>query len=357
MDRKANQKSAGLYTTAEEIDISQATIGPDLSKVWFDEENGSIAVSVDRLLFDNLTEVVSRYLEPNGYSLNLENVLAVLDSMRLGVFAAVASKAQADGKVAAKKLMPALCMQLPKKNDVGKVLRNFYDEIGRYESELARLQNAELKARQTAESSIKDESARKIIENLRVENLALRADLERNQKKLVNLENAFRASAPASHDDEMPTGARNCVVRSVRVQEGVVLLKTPEAQFTFPLKGMEGTPLTGARAVAFYEGDVVRSVWVYDPLPKPFTSQIARVMSAEGRKIKIRFPSRKETVITLSSDQEAPMRDSQILCKFSGEYLVSLTAIALDNGGKIADLVFDEQTRNQLQDVVGREAS
>ena len=356
MDRKANQKSAGLYTTAEEIDIAQATIGPDLSKVWFDEENGSIAVSVDRLLFDNLTEVASRYLEPNGYSLNLENVLAVIDSMRLGVFAAVSSKSQADGKVTAKKLMPALCMQLPKKNDVGKVLRNFYDEIGRYESELARLQNAELRARQTAESSIKDESARKIIENLRVENLSLRSDLERIQKKLVNLENAFRANAPAS-DDEMPTGARNCVVRSVRVQEGVVLLKTPEAQFTFPLKSMEGTPLAGARAVAFYEGGIVRSVWVYDPLPKPFTSQIARVMSAEGRKIKIRFPSRRETVITLSSEQEAPTRDSQILCKFSGEYLVSLTAITLDNGGKIADLVFDEQTRNQLQDMVGREAS
>jgi hypothetical protein len=173
---------------------------------------------------------------------------------------------------------------------------------------------------------------------------------------MVNLENAFRANAPAS-DDEMPTGARNCVVRSVRVQEGVVLLKTPEAQFTFPLKGMEGTPLAGARAVAFYEGGIVRSVWVYDPMPTPFTSKIAKVMSTEGRKVKIKFPSRRETIITISSDQEAPSRDSKILCKFSGEYLVSLTAVALDSGGKIADLVFDEQTRNQLQEMVGREAS
>jgi hypothetical protein len=357
MDRKANQKSAGLFTTADEIDVSQASIEPDLSKVWFDEERGSIAVSIDRLLFDNLTEVAARYLEPNGFSLNLENVLAVIDSMRLGVFAAGTSKPHPNVKLAAKKLMPALCMQLPKKNDVGKVLRNFYDEIGRYESELARLQDSELKARQSVDMAIKDESARRVIENLRVENLTLRADVERIQKKLVNLENAFRETAPVMHDDEMPSNARNCVVRSVRVQEGVVLLKTPDAQFTFPLKNLEGTPVIGAKAVAFYEGGVARSVWIYDPLPKPFVSQVAKVMSTDGRKIKIKFPSRKESIIGLSSDQTLPARKSQILCEFSGEHLVALTSIATDSGGKIADLVFDEQTRNQLKDVVEREAS
>ena len=357
MDDKTKQKSAGLFTTAEDIDLSEAAIGPDLSKVWFDEESGTIAVSIDRLVFDDLTEVASRYLEPNGYSLNLENVLAVIDSMRLGVFATIGSKHLPDGKPVGKRIMPALYMRLPKKNNVGKVLRSFYDEVGRYEAELARLQLVESKSRQSVDPSIKDESARKVIENLRVENLTLRSDLERIQKKLLSLENLFRENVQATNSGDMPAGAKNCVVRSVRVQEGAVLLKADETQFTIPLRKLEGTPVAGARAVAFYEGGVARSVWVYDPAPEPFYCQVAQVISVEGRKIKIRFPNRKERIIALLSDQEPPAQGGKILCKFSGAHLVSMTSVEIDNGGKIADLLFEEQTINQLKDVGEREAS
>lgn len=357
MDRNAKQKAAGLFTKADEIDISEASIGPELSKVWFDEETGKIAVSVDRLLFDDLTEVTSRYLEPNGYTLNLENMLAVIDSMRLGVFAMTGSKSKDSGQAVAKKLIPALCMQLPKKGDVGKVLRGFYEEVGRYEAELGRLQDAEMRARQSADASIKDDGAKKIIENLRVENLALRGELERFQKKLSSLEVALRNISPAVEGDEMPAGAKTCVVRSVRVQEGVVLLKGSDSQFTFPLKSLEGTPQIGSRAIAFFDGGSARAVHVYDPPPKPFEYHVAQVMSCDGHKIKIKFPTRKEVIISLAAGQPSPSRESQILCRFSEGHLISLTAIAQDLGPRIVDLIFEEQTRNQLKQVLDLEAA
>ena len=74
-DSQANQKQAGVYINANDIDVTDAGLDPSLSKVWTDESTGEIAVSVERILFDSLLDIAARYLEPNGFSLNLENLL------------------------------------------------------------------------------------------------------------------------------------------------------------------------------------------------------------------------------------------------------------------------------------------
>jgi hypothetical protein len=349
------QKLAGIFTAPNEIDVAEASISADLSKVWSDDEHGSIAISMDRIVFDDLTEVASRYLEPNGFSLNLENILSVIDSMRIGVFASLTSKSGELQK--AKMVMPMLFMQLPKHKSVGKVLKKFYEEVTRYESELTRLQDAELRAQKNADLAIKDDNARKIVENLRIENLSLRSDLERLQKKLLDFENFIKSNATPAYNNEMPTGTRQCVVRSVRVQEGIVLLKAGESQFTFPLKLLDGTPEVGSKALAVYEGGVPRHVWIYSPRPHPFNPKFAQVMSVDSNKVKIKFANRRERIVALSPDQAIPPKGSFILGLFSGDFLVSLTSIELDNGGKIADLVFDEQTKIQIKDSVEQEVS
>ena len=80
-DQKLKLKSAGVFVDAADIDIASADIDVTLANVWTDDSRSEIAVSVDRVLFDKLVDVAARYLEPQGYSLNLENLLATIDSM------------------------------------------------------------------------------------------------------------------------------------------------------------------------------------------------------------------------------------------------------------------------------------
>lgn len=357
MSQNSKQNAAGVYTSADDVDVSQATISSELSKVWSDEESGAIAVSIDRLLFDSPLEIASRYLEPNGFSLNLENLLAVVDSMRVGIFASMSSRAQNAEKKKAKELMPSLYMQLPRKKDVGPILKKFYEEIGRYEAELSRLQDAEVRAQKAIDLSVKDEPSKKIIESLRTENASLRSDLERIQKKLSSVESILRSTELNFGVDALPANVKRCTVRSVRVQEGVALLKVGETQFSFPLKAIGGTPIIGANGVVFYNSGSPTSVWIYDPIPDPLVSRIARVLSTDGRRVKIKFPSRREMVLTLASYSEVPKKGAQVLGSFSGEYLISLVSVGDETGSQIADLIFDEQTKNQLLDVVSEEVS
>lgn len=355
MGKNPSQKDAGLFTSPDEIIVSDATIAPELTKVWADEDQGLIAVSVDRLVFDSIPDIAARYLEPNGFSLNLENILAVIDSMRIAVFAGVASR-QVSNKDVAKKMLPAVFMQLPRKSEVGSILKRFYNEIGRYESELGRLQDAELRARKVADSSIKDESVKKIVDTLQTENLALRADLERLQRTLAAAESQLQASFQAQ-ERTVVTGLKEYVVRSVRVQEGAILLKADDTQFSYPLKALDGTPVVGAKAIGFHGGSDAPLVWIYSPRPTPFIERLAVAVAVDGRKVKLRFDNRSERVVTLTSHQIIPPRNAKILGRFSGEHLVTLVLVGSESGARICDLLFEEQTKRQLDDVIDQEAS
>jgi hypothetical protein len=349
-DSPLKQKQAGVYINANDIDVTDASLDPTLSKVWTDETTGEIAVSVERVLFDSLLDVAARYLEPNGFSLNLENLLATIDSMRLGVFASVASKNGPDGRAVAKKLIPGLYMHLPRVKTVGPTLTRFYDEIGRYERELARLQDIEAKARKIAEVSAKDETGRAAIEALQSENQALRAELGRLSSRLNLAEQALKSSAAETDGDVMPNGIRSCVIRAVRPAEGTVLLKSGEQQFSCPLRRLDGVPSLNARGLAYYEGGVLKSVMIFDPAPAPFEFQLADVMAVEGRKIKVRYSDRREGLLTMAADQAVPGVGVRIIAKLATGFLVDILPVAVAGDSVIADMVFDEQTKRQLHE-------
>lgn len=296
-DPRAKQKQAGVFVDAKEIDVQNVSIDPALGKVWSDEGTGEIAVSIERVLFDNLLDIAARYLEPQGYSLNLENLLATIDSMRLGAFAAVSSRPGSDGRAIAKKLMPAVYMHLPRKNLVGPLLQRFYDEVGRYERELARLQEFESKSKKVIEAAVRDQTGRQAVEALRLENLALRDELTRLSGRLARAEEAMRAVPVVSSTDQFPVGVRSCVVRAIRPGEGVVLLKSGDQQFSVSLKAVGGIPEINARALSFHEGGVLRSVWVFDPAVRPFKVKLATVLGVDARRVKVRFGDRHGVIL------------------------------------------------------------
>jgi hypothetical protein len=348
-DPRSKQKLAGVFMDGRDIDVTHATMDTSLAKVWSDENTAEIAVSVDRVLFDSLLDVAARYLEPHGYSLNLENLLATIDGMRLGVFAVGSSKPSSDGRMQAKRLMPHLYMHLPRKNTVGPLLQRFYDEIGRYERELARLHELESKAKKSVEAAIKDDSGKKAVAALHVENAALREELARLGKKLAMAESALSAVPSAASDNQLPIGVRNCVVRSVRVSEGLVTLKSGDSQFSVTLAQIGGLPMVNARTAAYFEGGVLRSAWVFDPLPKPFGTKLAQVMAREGRKLKIRFADRSESLVHVAVDRGDVTLGARVLARFAEQQLVDLTVVEAATGVVLADIIYDAQTKRQIE--------
>ena len=348
-DPRSKQKSAGIFTDARDIDVSHATLDASLAKVWSDETTSEIAVSIDRVLFDQFMDIAARYLEPHGYSLNLENLLAIIDSMKVGAFVVGSSKPAFDGRVQAKRLMPNVYMHLPRKNTVGPLLQRFYDEIGKYERELSQRQDLESASKKSMEAAVKDDTGKKAVNALQAENTALRDELSRLGKKLAMAEDALRAVPAISSDNQLPIGVRNCVVRSVRASDGAVTLKSGDSQFSVPLAQLGGLPVLNARATGYFEGGILRAAWVFDPLPQPFAMKLATVMAREGRKLKIKFADRRERLVHVAADRDDVAVGGRVLARFAGEYLVDLSVVHQETGDVLADIIYDEQTKKQIE--------
>jgi hypothetical protein len=354
---KSNKNLAGLYVDAKDVDISHATLDGSLAKVWVDDAVGELAVSLERVLFDGLLDVAARYLEPHGFSLNLENLLAMVDSMRIGVFASVSSKKAVDGRFVAKKIMPNIFMHLPRKKTVGPLLQKFYDEVGRYESELARLQEVEAKSKKVMNAAIKDESGRKTAEILLQENTNMRDELTNMSRKLARAEEQLRAAPGVQGDHQLPVGVRSCVVRGVRVSESVVMFKVGDAQFSVPLKSLSGVPAINARGLSFYESGVLKSVWVFDPKPEAFSTLLAEVVAVDGRRAKLRFRDRREQIVTMAVGESLVAVGTPVIARFAGGFLVDLSSVGLDGKSVAADLIYDQQTKKQLESIFSREVA
>ena len=348
-DSRDKQKLAGLFVDAKDVDIKSASIDPSLGKVWSDDATGELAVSLERVLFDGLLDVAARFLEPHGFSLNLENLLAIVDSMRLGAFATTSSKPGSDGRLVAKKLMPALFMHLPRKSKIGPLLQRFYDEIGRYENELARLQDMESKSKKAMESAIRDESGRKAVEVLRQENQILRDELAKMGKRLYMAEEALRSVPSASTDNQLPIGVKYCVVRAVRPSEGNAQIKSGDSQYTVPLKTIGGLPTLNARALVFHEGGVLRSVWVFDPMPEPFSRVLAEVVAVDGQRVKLRFKDRREMIVSLNGNLQAVRVGCGVFATFAKGHLIDWATVHESDQSGVADSVYDKQTKRQLE--------
>lgn len=352
-DVRSKSKQAGIYTEAGDVDISQASVETSLSRVWSDEVSGELAVSIDRILFDGILDIAARFMEPNGFALNLENFLAIIDSMRLAVVADVSSKKQPDGRTFVKRLLPAVYMHLPRKKSVGPLLRRFYDEVGRYEGELARLQELEAKSKKVMDAAVRDESGRKAIDLLRSENSGLREELARISKKMSMMEAALKSVPLSQGDQSFPGGVRSGVVRSIRYSEGLVLVKSGDQQFSVPLKTIGGIPQVNARALSFHEGGLLKSVWVFDPVVQPFPVKLATVLAVEGRRIKIRYDDRSEQVIQIAESEGIPMTGTRMLAKFGGGFVIDLVEISGAADEALVDRIYDKQTSRQIEQIRG----
>jgi hypothetical protein len=268
--------------------------------------------------------------------------------MRFCVFATSSNRPGPDGRLIAKKLMPGVYMHLPRVRSVGPLLTRFYDEVGRYEREVARLQDLESKAKKAVAASIKDQSGRGVIDALQQENASLRDELAKVSKRLADADKIIQSQAPQAVDSLFSGGLKPCVVRGVRLTEGVALIKSGEQQFNCALRKMNGLPSLNARGMAYFEGGVLKSVFVFDPEPKTFDIVIVEVMAVEDRKLKVRYADRREAVVTIPLDQALPYRGSKVILYQANGHVIDFQPASYGENSALVDAVYDEQTKNQI---------
>lgn len=343
-DNPSILRKQGVHLSDETIDVTGASWDESLSQVIVDEAVGELCASVDRMLFESPAQIGVRFLEPHGFNLNLENLLACLDSMRMGVIAKVSGSKRADGKAVAKKIAPALYMKLPSRSAKGPLLSRFYDEIGKYEAELTRLQQYEAQSRRAMQAAVKDDSGRSAILQLQRDNELLREEVEKLSRRVGQLTAAVESVPIHSHQTTLPPGVRLSTIRQIKEQDNLVFIKGEGGQYSFPLNRLNGTPAVGARALAMHEGGVVRGVWIFDPEPKPFVWNVAEVLFSDGARIKVRTTDRSEMVFELSGRPNV-QRGEQVLLQISGETVVSWHVLHDQKNLVVADQVYDEQTK------------
>lgn len=334
----------GIHVSEETIDVTSASWDESLSKVWVAETSGELCASIDRLIFETPITAAVRFMEPHGFNLNLENILACLDSMKFGVFAKTTGKKVQDREVA-KKIIPALFMKLPQRNAKGHLLRKFYEEIAKYESELTRLQQYEAQSRKTAQEAIKDETGRSALAQVQRDNELLREEVNRLSRRVAQLSAAIESVPLHGRETLIPAGIKICQVRQVKEHENLVHLKSEVGQYTFPLSQLNGIPAVGARAFAVHDGGQVRAVWVFDPLPAEFQYSVAKVLVVDGSRVKVRGQDRANHIVDLTPAMQPPQRGDTLILKIASGSVVDWTQVNTHSFEHVISEVFDQQVR------------
>lgn len=350
---KGKLRELGIHMSEEAVDVSTASWDESLSKVWVDEATGELCASIDRMLFESPASAAARFMEPHGFNLNLENILACLDSMKFGVFAKATPAKGPDAKDIAKKIAPAVYMRLPHRTAKGPLLGKFYEEIAKYESELSRLQQYEAQSRRAMQEAVKDESGRAVVVQLQRDNEILREEIERLSRRVAQLSAAIEAVPMHSRETLLPAGMKLCQVRQIKEQDNLVHLKSDAGQYSFPLSQLSGLPTVGARAVALHDGGQIRGLWVFDPLPSPFEVTLATVLAVDGQRMKTRGEDRIERIVEIKSALQEAARGQKIILKIANAVVIDWLPVAVQIHGQIVDQIYDEQTKIQISEADG----
>ncbi|MCX6119559.1 MAG: hypothetical protein NT027_18635 [Proteobacteria bacterium] len=332
----------GIHIDDLSVDVSVATWDEGLSKVWVHESTGEICATMDRLLFESPLSIAVRFIEPQGFKVNLENLLACIDAMKICVVTKPTTSKTDQSKFVAKRIAPAIYTKLPERNAKGPLLSQFYEEIGKYESELARLQQYEVQSRRAAQAAIKDETGKLALMQLQRDNENLKNEIEGLHRKLTKMATAIEAVPLVAKEGLIPVGLKQCTVRHVNVSENIVHFKSDQGQFSFPLSKLAGLPIVNARALSNHEGGVVRGVWVFDPVPQPFEFSPSEVLSVDETKVKVRLEDRSERVVSLPLGHKVRRNERLVLKLATGVIIEALPKFEYLKEDPV-DIVFENQ--------------
>ncbi|MBX2813102.1 MAG: hypothetical protein KTR25_14905 [Myxococcales bacterium] len=302
--RAVNDEACRVVIEPDRCDLQEATYDPRLSSAGRDDGQHVVYTTVDRVVYQPAPDVVEKILDANGYSMNLENILAVLDEVKIGYRLQVSNEPLAPNSVPiAKTFLPALTLRLPMKNRVGPLLAKFYAEVGGYQNELVRLREQAGRAHGGQRKELED--LRREHEKLKAENEQLRTQVDSLNAELGQLRKSHAAANHAlAEQNILPAQVRVAQVHKVDLEERYVALKSGRKVFSVPLVAIWVYPEKDEPCLVSIQDGEVSGVFFHEgaqPIPGMVLGEVLHV--AEGQ-CKVREENRRTRVIQAQNPAE-----------------------------------------------------
>ena len=308
-------------------------------------------------MFSNPVTTIKTVLDAHGFVPNLENILSCLDSFVFSVHARSLGKGDSPSKV--QEYLPCIRFELPQKDKVGEVLQSFYNEISKYESELADAKKlssgTDTDARKVKVLSAEVEKLQKINRELGAQVTALTQQLTREQKSLS------RASRALDTQRILPDNAKICRVDRIELKRRSVVIKSNREMIDIPTHLLDRVPELQARCLITFDQVDASPVGIiffdneeFDRLER----RTADVLYVQGKTFKARDSMRNEFQIKALNDLEASTiasleRGTKVLISIADGYVVQFSVLgATDtrfyNNRVLEQLLVFSLARNQL---------
>lgn len=332
-------KNTQLVKEVDQIDLSKANLALDLSSTDFDEESGEFHVSIDRAVFLQPLEIISKVLSAHGYELNLENLLACMDHLHIGVYARTSGKIKS-GLLTAKHYLPTLIFRLPKKAGLGFALKKFYEEVGAYESAIAALSDDSGPKFKPTE---KPGKLQETIDELKAENASLQEELSGLQALLQKaLKSEESANAALESKNLLPSNLRLAVVKDIDLEQRSIVLKSGRNQLYLPISLAEVLPVAGDRCLLKMDQGTLKACYFYETKGIKLKPLLATIIHQADGTYKLATKNRRRFLITPESETEIELLAKRKTGDQLLIYLVNEKIIALKELDSPSDNIFNQ---------------
>ena len=321
-----------IVTEPKEVDISKAAYYPQLGSADLDEDTKIFHATIDRVVFQKPTEIISKVLAANGFSLNLENILACIDHFSIGAKVKLHAKSNGD-LPSAKYFLPCIQFPFPNKRKIGSTLKQFYQEISKYEEELSRLQKPG-----TSKGKKKDATQlSKELEKIKDENKALKMKINELATKLSQSRKSAASAEKAMVSQKiLPPELRIATVTNISFSDRLVSLKAGRSSFSLPMSNLHALPNTNDPCLLTVRDGVIHDSFFYRGPNTPLNAKIASVLFVDASLCKVRDNERKIWLIKSSSQNESLMfqnlkRGGRVLLHTVDNHVIRLTKIDSDS--------------------------
>lgn len=341
MTSKRSGEKVWQINNEKTFEVQKAIYEPDLQFLDLDESSQVFYATVDRVMFETPVEIVKKVLNANGYVLNLENILACLDSFRV-----IRRLVLKGGSQTATHFSPAISFSLPARQSTGDLLGAFYEEMSRYVDEISKLK-----------ISVKpgDKNKPEILKDDYQALLGLNQELQARISVLSKELGALRAShsAEGGEGGTLPESVKQGKVRSINYDERVVIIGLGRVNIKMSFSRINQIVEIGDPCLVAFDGGVASQVLFYENKRRPFKMKIAVVLFVERQTVKIRDQHRKTWVLSGSTEDEKTMiegfkRGDFLLLSLQKEKIAKFEPIQLNRNTGFAEKFQEDSVIAQI---------
>jgi len=332
-------KTRPIRSTQSEETGTPVTLDTAISDADLDPKKGIVWSTHNKIMDSGLVDFTSRILESQGYAVNLENILACLETLEFNKIASEKSSYNF-----------GVSFLLPKKTRHGTLIQQLYAELSKYG-----------KKDQTPAAM------QKKIEKLTREIQKLSATAEDRDEKLQELKTKLSLNSSGSQSQDSSTQSssnsdiRFCKVDNLNFEKRTLDIKMNRKRLTIGMNRLansEKLPSEGQGCIAVFHKEKIHALVVL-PSNKsdsaPIESMAGRVLFSKRDEIRIRDEQRRLLTLKAHSIDEKNLferlsRDDLLKINHVGGKILWLEPIKNQSQGKFKNFIAKKLVERTIEE-------